>query len=100
MSKTLKPINQERAAEQAVLREVLQTIKNCCDREWSDETPSQIATICANAMLWRNDEIHRLRDRIAFLIRPLTDDEELASGGCLFRSDFDEIMQARMDSKP
>lgn len=38
-------------------RDVEQSIKDACDRDWTNET--------SNAMLWRNDEIRRLRDALA-----------------------------------
>lgn len=49
------------------LKRALQEIKECCDRDWEDEDPMQVAHIVSNAMWWRNEEIVRLRERIAEL---------------------------------
>ena len=57
---------------------IIHILKRCCDRDFTNETPYQVAVIVSNAMFWRNEEIRRLRDKIAFLVRPLTDDEDFA----------------------
>lgn len=57
----------------AELAAVLNTLKGACDREWSDETPTQIATIVANAIYWRDREIQRLTDVIDSVKRDVRD---------------------------
>jgi hypothetical protein len=43
------------------LGQVVAVLKAACDREWGDETPLQVATIAANALHWRGEEIKQLR---------------------------------------
>jgi hypothetical protein len=44
-----------------LIEEMVSVLKAACDRNWSDETPLQVATIAANAIYWRDREIATLR---------------------------------------
>jgi len=43
------------------LNELLQPLKDSCDRDWKDESPAQIIAIAANAIYWRDKEIEALK---------------------------------------
>jgi hypothetical protein len=42
--------------------ELLQLLKDACDRDWKDETPEVIIRIACNALYWRDREIEKLKE--------------------------------------
>ena len=42
--------------------ELLQLLKDSCDRDWKDESPEVIIRIACNALYWRDYEIAKLRE--------------------------------------
>ena len=59
------------------IKQASQILKDACDRDWQNEDLHAIATIAANAMHWRNEEIRSLRDRNDELYRKCVEGQRL-----------------------